>query len=146
MQDSGIYALDKARILAGETPHATQYGTACGLTGSLRVNTCNYMAPDGSLYLTTRNGATDLCIGYQLVSFAQNETVLDNTASGTVSYTNLDGGTYTFCLRVFDPGDHTAVGQTLRVTIVKEKKLTEQPLFWAAGIAALVLLSVGTAH
>ncbi len=125
LQDSGIYALDKARILAGETPHATQYGTACGLTGSLRVNTCNYMAPDGSLYLATRNGvsvfdfreisapmpplvinsirvddrtyesperltlgsdarrmtirfsaltysgATDLCIGYQLVGFAK---------------------------------------------------------------------------
>ena len=125
LQDSGIYALDKARILAGETPHATQYGTARGLTGSLRVNTCNYMAPDGSLYLATRNGvsvfdfreisapmpplvinsirvddrtyesperltlgsdarrmtirfsaltysgATDLCIGYQLVGFAK---------------------------------------------------------------------------
>ena len=28
LQDSGIYALDKARILAGETPYATQYGTA----------------------------------------------------------------------------------------------------------------------
>ena len=122
---SGIYALDKARILAGETPHATQYGTARGLTGSLRVNPCNYMAPDGSLYLATRNGvsafdfreisapmpplvinsirvddrtyesperltlgsdarrmtirfsaltysgATDLCIGYQLVGFAK---------------------------------------------------------------------------
>ena len=125
LQDSGIYALDKARILAGEMPHATQYGTARGLTGSLRVNTCNYMAPDGSLYLATRNGvsvfdfreisapmpplvinsirvddrtyesperltlgsdarrmtirfsaltysgATDLCIGYQLVGFAK---------------------------------------------------------------------------
>ena len=122
---SGIYALDKARILAGETPHAAQYGTARGLTGSLRVNTCNYMVPDGSLYLATRNGvsvfdfreisapmpplvinsirvddrtyesperltlgsdarrmtirfsaltysgATDLCIGYQLVGFAK---------------------------------------------------------------------------
>lgn len=107
--------------------HATQYGTARGLTGSLRVNTCNYMAPDGSLYLATRNGvsvfdfreisapmpplvinsirvddrtyesperltlgsdarrmtirfsaltysgATDLCIGYQLVGFAQSQ-------------------------------------------------------------------------
>ena len=58
LQDSGIYALDKARILAGETPHATQYGTARGLTGSLRVKTCNYMAPDGSLYLATRNGVS----------------------------------------------------------------------------------------
>ena len=128
LQDSGIYALDKARILAGEMPHATQYGTARGLTGSLRVNTCNYMAPDGSLYLATRNGvsvfdfreisapmpplvinsirvddrtyesperltlgsdarrmtirfsaltysgATDLCIGYQLVGFAKAKT------------------------------------------------------------------------
>ena len=128
LQDSGIYALDKARILAGETPHATQYGTARGLTGSLRVNTCNYIAPDGSLYLATRNGvsvfdfreisapmpplvinsirvddrtyesperltlgsdarrvtirfsaltysgATDLCIGYQLVGFAKAKT------------------------------------------------------------------------
>lgn len=71
LQDRGVYALDKARILAGETPYATQYGTARGLTGSLRVNTCNYMAPDGSLYLAARNGATDLCIGYQLVGFAK---------------------------------------------------------------------------
>ena len=50
--------MDKARILAGETPHATQYGTARGLTGSLRVNTCNYKAPDGGLYLATRNGVS----------------------------------------------------------------------------------------
>ncbi len=28
LQDSGIYALDKARILAGETPHAIDYGKA----------------------------------------------------------------------------------------------------------------------
>lgn len=135
---SGIYALDKARILAGETPHAIQYGTARGLTGSLRVNTCNYMAPDGSLYLATRNGvsvfdfreisapmpplvinsicvddrtyesperltlgsdarrmtirfsaltysgATDLCIGYQLVGFAQSQDLHRGKLAGSV--------------------------------------------------------------
>ena len=140
LQDSGIYALDKARILAGETPHATQYGTARGLTGSLRVNTCNYIAPDGSLYLATRNGvsvfdfreisapmpplvinsirvddrtyesperltlgsdarrvtirfsaltysgATDLCIGYQLVGFAQSQGIHRGQLAG-----GLDG-------------------------------------------------------
>ena len=134
----GIYALDKARILAGETPHATQYGTARGLTGSLRVNTCNYVAPDGSLYLATRNGvsvfdfreisapmpplvinsirvddrtyesperltlgsdarcmtirfsaltysgATDLCIGYQLMGFAQSQDLHRGKLAGSV--------------------------------------------------------------
>ena len=138
LQDSGIYALDKARILAGETPYATQYGTARGLTGSLRVNTCNYMAPDGSLYLATRNGvsvfdfreisapmpplvinsirvddrtyesperltlgsdarrmtirfsaltysgATNLCIGYQLVGFAQSQDLHRGKLAGSV--------------------------------------------------------------
>ena len=138
LQDSGIYALDKARILAGETPHATQCGTARGLTGSLRVNTCNYMAPDGSLYLATRNGvsvfdfreisapmpplvinsirvddrtyesperltlgsdarrmtirfsaltysgATDLCIGYQLMGFAQSQGLHRGQLAGSV--------------------------------------------------------------
>ena len=29
-----------------------------GLTGSLKVNTWHYLAPDGGLYLATRNGVS----------------------------------------------------------------------------------------
>ena len=192
MQDSGLYSIDKSQLLAGSTPHATRYGVSDGLFGSLSVNTWNYMAPDGTLYLSTRHGISvfdfraitfpipqpiierirvdnqiyeepaqltlsrrnrrmtidfaalsfsgtaDLCIAYQLVGFARNETVLYGT-SGSVSYTNLDGGTYTFRLRVFDPDD-PEVQEVQQITIKKEKQLFEYPLTWLLGAVLLALL------
>ena len=200
MQDGGIYAVNKTRLLAGEHPHATKYGTASGLTGALSMNTWHYTAPDGRLYLATKNGisifdfrdkrsnglprlvidsirvddavyesptqvklsknnrrmtvnfsaltysgAADLCLAYQLVGFAKNETVLSGATSGSVSYTSLDGGTYTFRLRVFDPDDPT-VQETLQITIVKEKRLTEYPLTWIVCAVLLASAAFGITH
>lgn len=199
MQDSGLYSVDKEQLLAGEEVYATHYGAAHGLTGSLSVNTWNYLSPEGELYLATRNGisvydfrnaptytaplvitrvqldgeaynhpdtiylskdnrrmtirfsaltysgSSDLCLAYQLVGFAKNETVLSNTTSGSVSYTNLDGGKYTFRLRAFDPDDPT-VEESLEITVIKEKRLSEHPLFWAATVAVILLSALMISH
>ena len=199
MQDSGLYAVDKALLLAGERPHATRYGTGDGLTGSMRVNTWNYLSPDGRLYLATRSGISifdfptlsfhtplpvitsvrvdgqtyeqpeqltiasdarritvnfaaltfsgnaDVCMAYQLVGFARNETVLESTVSGSISYTNLAGGTYEFHLRVFDPAD-PETQETVQLTIVKEKKLSEYPLTWIIGVVLLGVAALAAAQ
>ena len=199
MQDSGLYSVDKEQLLAGEEIYATHYGVAHGLTGSLGVNTWNYLSADGTLYLATRNGisvydfrdaptytaplvitgvrldgsvydhpdtiylskdnrrmtisfsaltysgSSDLCLAYKLEGFARNETVLSNTTSGSVSYTNLDGGEYTFRLRAFDPDDPTAA-ESLEIKVIKEKSLTEQPLFWTVCVLVVVLSAFGIAH
>ena len=199
MQDSGLYSVDKAGLLAGEEVYATHYGAAHGLTGSLGVNTWNYLSPEGDLYLATRNGISifdfrsipictaplvitgirldgnpyvrpdaiylgkdnrrmtisfsaltysgysDLCIAYQLVGFAKNETILSNTISGSVSYTNLDGGEYTFRLRVFDPDDPT-VQESLQVAVIKERRLSEYPLFRVVCAAAVLLAALLASH
>ena len=198
MQDSGLYSVDKAELLTGEKTHAIHYGVADGLTGSLSVNTWNYLAPDGRLYLSTRNGISvfdfrsmnyriprlvidsitvddgsyehpekitlsqgnrrmtirfsaltfsgtaDLCIAYELVGFAKSETVTYGT-SGSVSYTNLPGGTYTFRLRAFDP-EHPDDVKILEIPVVKEKSLGEQPWVWIVGIALSVLAILGLSH
>lgn len=192
MQDSGLYSVDKAAILSGEENHAIRYGTGDGLTGSLSVNTWNYISSDGRLFLSTRNGISifdfrslsyklprlvinsirvddalyehpktvtlgknnrrmtidfsalslsgtaDLCIAYKLEGFARNETVIYGT-SGTVSYTNLDGGTYTFRLRVYDP-EFPDNQETLELTVIKEKGFFEYPLVWAGIIALSIFL------
>lgn len=199
MQDGGLYSVDKEGLLAGEEVYATHYGVAHGLTGSLSVNTWNYLSPEGGLYLATRNGvsvydfrdaptytaplvitrvqldgvtynrpdtiylskdnrrmtirfsaltysgSSDLCLAYKLEGFAKNETVLSNTTSGSVSYTNLDGGEYTFSLRAFDPDDPT-VEESLEIKVIKEKHLSEHPLFWVVCALAVVLAAFGISH
>lgn len=199
MQDGGLYSVDKTKLLSGETVNATKYGKGDGLTGSLSVNTWNYIDEDGYLYLSTRkgvsvfdfrdvsaplprvvvdsvridgavyerpeslkigknnrritidfsaltfSGSSNLCLSYQLIGFAKNETVLSDVTSGSVSYTNLAGGTYTFRLCVFDP-DEPETKKIVTLTIEKEKKLTEQPLAWVAGVILLGAVCFGIAH
>ena len=79
-------------------------------------------------------------IAYWLEGLDVEESFIDGKKNGSISYTNLPGGKYTFHMRVFDP-DSPARSHAYQVTIVKEKQLTEQPLFWillAAAFAALV--------
>lgn len=198
MQDSGLYAVNTEKLLTGEQVRAVKYGVVDGLTGSLSVNTWCYHAPDGRLYLSTRNGisifdfreldhripalvidsiqvddtlyecpqsltldknsnrvtirfsaltfsgTSDLCIGYELVGFSKKELLLYSN-SGSVSYTNLRGGTYTLRLRVFDP-ENPEIQKTTEITLIKEKKLTEQPLIWIAGILLFGLLIFYISH
>lgn len=57
LQNDGVFAVDKKKILAGEPAFTLRYGVGCGLTGTLNANTWNYLDGDtGELYLATRNG------------------------------------------------------------------------------------------
>ncbi len=79
-------------------------------------------------------------IAYALRGLDIEETVIDGKKNGSISYTNLPGGEYTFYMRVFDP-DTPSRCHEYQVAVIKEKHLTEQPLFWillAAAFAGLV--------
>lgn len=56
MQNSGIFSVDKEKLLAGETVSGEVHGSKHGLTGSLNANTWHYTDENGNIYLTTRNG------------------------------------------------------------------------------------------
>ncbi|MBE5815373.1 MAG: HD domain-containing protein [Clostridiales bacterium] len=86
-------------------------------------------------------------IAYRLEGLDQSESIAADMKGGSISYTNLTGGEYTFHIRVFDP-ERPRNEHTYRIPITKEKKLVEQPLFWLgialvfAGAVALVITLV----
>ncbi len=90
---------------------------------------------------------TEMRIAYCLEDFEQ-EPIILNDKSGSVSYTNLPGGEYTFRVWVYELGDEeNSVECTLN--LIKERQLYEQPLFWVfiglvsiALVAGIVLLIV----
>ncbi len=79
---------------------------------------------------------------YILEGFDDGEITLSGKKSGSVSYTNLPGGTYTFKLRIYTPDDPSG-GNTIGFELTKDKKLTEQPLFWVGMLALVVVAAVG---
>ncbi len=82
-------------------------------------------------------------VRYQLEGFDDAPTVLTKRDLDSVSYTNLDGGTYRFRLSLIDITTGAAE-QTLTVTIVKTRALHEYPLFWILLAALVLLLTAGT--
>ncbi len=85
---------------------------------------------------TTRFG-----ISYMLKGFDENETVLSGVKNGSVSYTNLPGGSYNFLLKIYSY-DNPDEGTRCAFAITKEKKLTELPLFWIGTVFLLILIAV----
>jgi len=79
---------------------------------------------------------------YILEGFDDKEITLSGKKSGSVSYTNLPGGTYTFKLRLYTPDDPDG-GNTVSLEITKAKKLIEQPLFQVGMLAVVVVAAVG---
>ena len=89
---------------------------------------------------------TQIGIAYSLDGFDKEETVLVGEKSGSISYTNLPGGEYTFRLRIFDP-ENPDIQSSREFTLTKAKKLYEHPAFvifmilaGAAAVAGAVLL------
>lgn len=62
--------------------------------------------------------------------------------SGSVSYTNLPGGNYTFEVTVYSP-ENPEIMQTCTLTITKEKQITELVAFWIILAAILIAISCG---
>lgn len=199
LQNNGIIALDKARLLSGEFTNEKKYSFAQGLTGSLNANTWNYLDGDGTLYLSTRSGISvfrfsgtdmplprisinsvsidgetyeqsetlqiprgaqrvtidfaalaysgnlDFSISYMLKGFDDKETVLNNTGSGSISYTNIPGGEYDFVVKVYD-SDHPETEQICTMHLEKQKRLYEYSLFWVLLVAAVVLLAIAVTY
>ncbi|MCM1330089.1 MAG: HD domain-containing protein [Ruminococcus sp.] len=90
---------------------------------------------------TTRFG-----IGYMLDGFDEKEISAGEVKSDSVSYTNLSGGKYKFSIRVTDPSNMTdaAAGNTCGIEIVKEKKITEHPIFWVAAVFLVAAAAMGS--
>lgn len=86
-------------------------------------------------------GTTRLSIGYQLIGFDEQETIITDK-SAQVSYTNLPGGEYTFTMRIFLT-DSPEQCEYYSVRIVKERKLTERAWFVPAVVVLGLLLAVG---
>ncbi|MCH5208940.1 MAG: HD domain-containing protein [Oscillospiraceae bacterium] len=89
---------------------------------------------------------TQIGIAYCLEGFDKEETILIGEKSGSISYTNLPGGEYTFRLRIFDP-ENPDNQNICELSLEKEKKLYEYPAFiiaivlvGAAVVAGVVLL------
>ena len=85
---------------------------------------------------------SELRVAYRLNGFERRETVLDGEKSGSVSYTNLPGGSYTFEVWVYDT-ENAEERLTYTLTVNKEKLLTEEPLFWVLLTVGLIALTVG---
>ncbi|MGN1180124.1 MAG: HD domain-containing phosphohydrolase [Suilimivivens sp.] len=90
-------------------------------------------------------GTTVSKMSYQLLGFDQRETVIADEKNSSISYTNLPGGNYTFCLKIFDPAD-PKTSYEYRVPIYKEKKITEFPLFWILVLTILMLMFAGISY
>ncbi len=195
LQNNGIVAMDKTKLLSGEETDTVSYGTNHGLTGSINANTWHYISDDGKLYISTRNGVSifgfegvknklpkltvnsvesddsiyehpekinvtsanqritinysvltftdtsELRIAYRLKGFDRNETITTEK-SGSVSYTNLPGGSYTFEVRVYNQ-ENPEEAVSFSLPVVKSKVITEHPLFWVMIAAVIVLITVG---
>lgn len=85
---------------------------------------------------------TRLRASYRLIGFDSEAAELESGKSGSVSYTNLSGGNYIFELKLYDPENPDEI-ETIRLKIVKAKKLTESLLFWLIVVAMLVAASCG---
>lgn len=89
----------------------------------------------------------EIRVAYCLEGFDKEPVVLEDK-SGSVSYTNLPGGEYTFRVWVYELGDEGNYEEYI-LHLTKELKLYERPVFWvliglagAALVAGVVMLIV----
>ena len=85
---------------------------------------------------------TQIGMAYILEGFDKEETVLTGEKSGSISYTNLPGGEYTFRLRIFDP-EYPGLQNSYEFSLTKAKKLYEYPAFVIFAILAVIALAAG---
>ena len=81
LQNNGILAFDREKLLAEEDVIPVEYSFSHGLSGSLNANTWNWMSEDGDLYISTRNG----------VSVFRFRGISNPLPKGIISSANVDG-------------------------------------------------------
>ena len=125
-----------------------------GIIGEVSVDGEPYLHPDAisvdkSASRVTINFAalsytdtTRIGMAYILDGFDKEETILNDEKSGSISYTNLPGGEYTFRLRIFDP-EYPGIQNSYEFSLAKAKKLYEYPAFIVFAILAVIALAAG---
>ncbi len=125
-----------------------------GIINSVTVDGVTYEHPNeiivsGNAQRVTINFAaltftdtTRFSASYQLEGFDSESAVLDSIKSNSVSYTNLPGGEYTFRLRLCS-FDDPAESKECSFTIIKQKRLSEQPFFWICIVILLIAAAAG---
>ncbi len=104
-------------------------------SGSLRVpSDCRRVTIYGYAFTYTLN---DPVVRYQLKGFSDEVVTVNKSKLGPISYTNLAGKEYVFCMEVLD-SETGEVLDEISVKLVKEKRLTERPGFWLL-LAVLVI-------
>ena len=125
-----------------------------GIIGEVAVDGEPYMHPEaisvgkGTSRVTIDFAAlsytdtTQIGMAYCLEGFDKEETILIGEKSGSISYTNLPGGEYTFRLRIFDP-ENPDVQNSCEFTLTKAKKLYEYPAFVIVAVLAVIAAAAG---
>ena len=85
---------------------------------------------------------TPIGISYWLEGFDEGETTILGEKKGSISYTNLKGGEYTFHLDIFNPGNPDERND-YTLPIVKTKTLFERPVLLTALIVFILVLIIG---
>lgn len=88
------------------------------------------------------SNTSQLRVSYILRGFDEHETTISAEKSSNVSYTNLQGGSYTFEVRVYDP-ETPDVFNEYKLNVIKQLRMTEQPLFWILIISAIIAATTG---
>lgn len=84
LQNNGILAIDKEQLLSGAETEAIRHDFGHGLTGSLNANTWNYVAEDGTLYISTRSGIS--VFGFKVINHSLPKVIVNSV--------NIDGQLY----------------------------------------------------
>lgn len=87
-------------------------------------------------------GTTSVGITYRLEGFDAETTVINGKNAGTVSYTNLHGGEYTFRITFFDENSPEKCTE-ISLGIKKEKQIYEHPAFIYLVILLAIFLVAG---
>ena len=90
-------------------------------------------------------GTTVSKMAYRLLGFDEQETIVAQEKSSSISYTNLPGGNYTFYLRIYDPADPEK-NYEYKVPIYKKKQITEFRLFWISCTVTALLMVAGICY
>ena len=91
LQNSGLFAVDKEKLLNGESEKVSVYGFTYGLSGSLNANTWHWLE-NGKIYLATRNGISIFNFEgpeYELPKLIINDIVIDDTVMEHPDYIEL---------------------------------------------------------
>ena len=80
---------------------------------------------------------SDVGVAYMLEGFDETETVVTGEKSGSISYTNLPGGEYTFRLRIFLL-ERPELANDYSLTVTKAPKLWE--LLWVKALTVTLLV------